>query len=230
MDELEPGLIDSLKRHWRALTIFTVLVIAGAIYFDRHFYPDVDIIEDDKVPVTPATPVAPPAEAGKPADKPADPQAQSVMSQAVTLDARPAAVIRGEGKWNEAPKLLAAALAKLTAAAGKAGLAVNGRPIAMFTKTDEQGFKFEAMAPLSKAPEGKPKLSDGVEIGSSPAGKALKFQHRGAYEEIDATYEAIAAYLDEKGVDTKDLIVEEFLTDFKGDDGTMDVDIYVFLK
>ncbi|MBI5012774.1 MAG: AraC family transcriptional regulator, partial [Methylocystis sp.] len=44
------------------------------------------------------------------------------------------------------------------------------------------------------------------------------------------TYEAIAAYLDEKGLDTKDLILEEYLTDFKGDDANVDVDIYVFLK
>lgn len=230
----EPGLVDSLKTHWRALTIFTILVAAAAIYAERHFFPDIDIVADENTPVAPATPVPPAAsDAGKSAEKsdasPADPQAQ-VMSQAVTIDARPVAVLKGEGKWDEAAKLLAAALAKLTAATNKAGLAVNGRPIAVFTRTDEQGFKFEAMAPLSKAPEGKPKLADGVEIGSSPSGKALKFQHRGAYDEVDATYEAIAAYLDEKGVDTKDLIVEEYLTDFKGDDASVDVDIYVFLK
>lgn len=237
-DELEPGLIDSLKRHWRALTVFTVLVAAAAIYMERHFFPDIDVVEDERAPVTPATPVPPATsdsgaakpDESKPADSTVDPQAQAVMSQAVTVDARPVALIKGEGKWDDAPKLLAAALVKLKAAVEKGGLTPGGRPIAVFTRTDEQGFKFEAMTPLKKAPEGKPKLADGVEIGSSPSGKALKFQHRGAYDEIDATYEAIAAYLDEKGVDTKDLIVEEYLTDFKGDEASVDVDIYVFLK
>jgi effector-binding domain-containing protein len=152
------------------------------------------------------------------------------MSETVTVDARPAAVLKGEGKWESAAKTLADALKKLNGAVAKAGLTTNGRPIAVFTKTDDSGFVFEAMAPLAAAPEGKPKLADGVEIAASPTGKALKFQHRGAYDEIDATYEAIAAYLDEKGLDTKDVIVEEYLTDFKGDDGNVDVDIYVFLK
>ncbi len=33
-----------------------------------------------------------------------------------------------------------------------------------------------------------------------------------------------------QGLDTKDLIIEEYLTDFKGEDANVDVDIYVFLK
>ena len=79
--------------------------------------------------------------------------------------------------------------------------------------------------------EGKPKLPEGVEIGSSPAGKALKFQHRGTYDEINSTYEAITAYLDEKGLDTKNVFIEEYLTDLKPeDDGVIEVDVYVFVK
>ncbi|MCX7900165.1 MAG: GyrI-like domain-containing protein, partial [Methylocystis sp.] len=224
-------------RHWRALTIFTVLVAAAAIWSEKHFFPDIDVIGDEGAPVTPATPVAPDnsADGDKSREKSedaksADPAAQAVMSQTVTIDSRPAAVLRGEGKWADSAKILAEALSKLKTAVSKAGLPVNGKPIAAFTKTDEAGFKFEVMMPLAKAPEGKSKLADGVEIGSSPSGKALKFQHRGSYDEIDATYEAIAAYLDEKGLDTKEMIVEEYLSEFKGDDGAVDVDIYVFLK
>lgn len=86
------------------------------------------------------------------------------------------------------------------------------------------------MLPLTAAPEGKLNLTDGVEIGASPSGKALKFQHHGAYEEIEATYEAIAAYLDEKGLDSKDLIIEEYIGELREDDENIDVDIYVFLK
>ena len=85
------------------------------------------------------------------------------MSQTVTVDARPAAVIKGQGKWEDAGKTVGEALAKLNEAVGKAGLAANGRPFAVFTKTDDTGFAFEAMAPLAAAPEGKPKLPEGVE-------------------------------------------------------------------
>lgn len=233
MDE-EPGLIDSLRTHWRALAIFTLLVASAAIFVERRFMPTGS--DDDEAPAKPAaTAPATPAPA-RPDDKaeaakPGTPElAPSVMSETVDVDARPALVLKGQGKWEDASKALSEALKKLNDAVAKAGLTSNGRPIAVFTKTDDAGFSFEAMAPLSAAPEGKAKLPEGVEIGASPAGKALKFQHRGAYDEIDATYEAIAAYLDEKGLDTKDLIIEEYLTDFKSDDASVDVDIYVFLK
>jgi effector-binding domain-containing protein len=238
MDE-EPGLIDSLRTHWRALAIFTLLVASAAIIAERRMFPG-DVEEEAPAASTATAPSAPaPAatpDAARPDEKaaetPAAPEspAASVMSETVSVDARPAAVLKGQGKWEDASKTLSEALKKLTAAVAKAGLATNGRPIAVFTKTDDAGFTFEAMAPLTAAPEGKPKLADGVEIGASPTGKALKFQHRGAYDEIDATYEAIAAYLDEKGLDTKDLIVEEYLTDFKSPDADVEVDIYVFLK
>ncbi|MFO1125863.1 MAG: GyrI-like domain-containing protein [Methylocystis sp.] len=254
MEDKEPGLLDSLRRHWRALAIFTILVAGASIYSERALFPGRGVEETDK-PIQSqepaATPtVAPrdkPAEEGgstpgeakpgeaKPAEAPppgsaVDESTQAVMSQTVTVDARPAAVIKGQGKWDNAAKTISEALAKLNDAVGKANLVVNGRPFAVFTKTDDAGFSFEAMTPLSAAPEGAPKLPEGVSIGASPAGKALKFQHRGAYDEIEATYEAIAAYLDEKGLDTKDMIIEEYLTDFKGDDANIDVDIYVFLK
>ncbi len=231
MDE-EPGLFDSLRAHWRTLAIFTLVVAAAAILAERRFFSGPEEGSEKPAATAPgaAKPEAAPEtkeEAGKPAAPDAAPP---VASETVMVDARPAAVLKGQGKWEGAAKTLSEAIKKLNAAVAKAGLAVNGRTIAVFTKTDDTGFVFEAMAPLSAAPEGKPKLADGVEIGSSPAGKAMKFQHRGAYDEIDATYEAIAAYLDEKGLDTKDLIVEEYLSDFKGDDAEVDVDIYVFLK
>jgi effector-binding domain-containing protein len=239
MDE-EPGLIDSLRAHWRTLAVFAALVAAVAILAERRFFAGPD--EEPEKPaatapggakpeVAPGAKEEPAPGAKEEAAKPATPDAApAVASETVVVDARPAAILKGQGKWEGAAKTLSEAIRKLNAAVAKAGLTVNGRTIAVFTKTDDTGFVFEAMAPLSVAPEGKPKLPDGVEIGASPAGKAMKFQHRGAYDEIDATYEAIAAYLDEKGLDTKDLIIEEYLTDFKGDDAEVDVDIYVFLK
>ena len=64
-----------------------------------------------------------------------------------------------------------------------------------------------------------------------PAAKAIKFLHRGAYDEIDSTYDLITAYLDEKGLEAKNLFVEEYLTDTKdSDDASLQADIYVFLK
>lgn len=227
MDE-ETGLIDRLRRHWQVVAIAALLIAAAGIVAQRRLSSGGG---EQATQEAPAAPDAAKPDAAKPEAAPATPDASAgVASETVMVDARPAAVLKGQGKWEGAAKTLSEAIAKLNGAVRKAGLTVNGKTIAVFTKTDDNGFTFEAMAPLSAAPEGKVKLSDGVEIGASPAGKAMKFQHRGSYDEIDATYEAIAAYLDEKGLDTKDLIIEEYLTDFKGDDAEVDVDIYVFLK
>jgi effector-binding domain-containing protein len=223
MDDLQ-----NQRPRWLALAAIAALVLAAAVFGARHFLSGPAVEEAEKPAAQAPAAAKPDAEAAKPGTP--DAAASSVASETVMVDARPAAVLKGQGKWEDSGKTLSEAIRKLTAAVAKAGLSVNGRPITVFTKTDDAGFTFEAMAPLSAAPEGKPKLTDGVEIGASPAGKALKFQHRGSYDEIDATYEAIAAYLDEKGLDSKDLIIEEYLSDFKGDDAEVNVDIYVFLK
>ncbi len=74
-------------------------------------------------------------------------------------------------------------------------------------------------------------LPPDVAVGTNPSGKALKFQHRGAYDDIDSTYEAITAYLDEKGLEARNVFVEEYLNDANGaDDANLALDIYVFIK
>lgn len=232
------NILESLRplaAQWRLLAALAVLIAFGSVYLERKLFP--------AAPPLPATASKPAGEAapgkapGTEAEKEAPPpdanaQAQAdIASQLSEVAARPVVVTKGEGVWDDAAKVLAEAMAKVGGAAAKAGLSPNGRPLAVFTETDDKGFKFEAMIPISKAPEGQPKLDPGFEIGSSPAGKALKFQHRGPYAEIDATYEAITAYLDEKNIDAKNLFVEEYLTDLKkGDDDKTEVDIYVFMK
>jgi len=230
--------MESLRRlasHWRVLAALAVLVAFGAIYIERKLFPPAPppLVGDAKAPERTAPGQSAPGEAA-PGEK-SEPQtgetAPDLSSQTLDVAARPVVVMKGQSGWDDAAKILAEAIDKVSAAAVKAGLSPNGRPLAVFTETDDKGFKFEAMVPLDKAPEGKPKIGEGLEIGSSPAGKALKFQHRGAYEEIEATYEAITAYLDEKNIDAKNIFVEEYLTDLKkADDEKTEVDIYVFMK
>jgi effector-binding domain-containing protein len=242
------GFLASLRvlaGRWKALLALAVVVAFAAIYLERKlFSASVPPIASASAQAQKQTPAAPPAsgEALKPGGEATEneappeastdmPPAESVSSQTVEVAARPVAALKGEAKWDDAPKALSDAIAKINAAVTKEGLTPSGRPLTVFTETNENNFHYEAMIPLAKAPEGKPKLADGVEIGSSPAGKALKFEHRGAYDEIDATYEAITAYLDEKGLDTKNVFIEEYLTDLKPEDESVaDVDIYVFVK
>jgi effector-binding domain-containing protein len=181
----------------------------------------------------PAAPAAPPTSppGGAPAPDAGNSSDDSSSGQSLQMVARPAAYIEGKANWSEGFSALMGAFSQITAELAKSGLAASGRPITVFTATDDTGFSYRAMIPIEKTPEGKTALSDAVKLGQTPAGKAMKFEHRGSYEDIDSTYEAITAYLDEKGLEADNLFVEEYLNEVKTpDDPNLQVDIYVLLK
>ena len=190
---------------------------------------------------TPA-PSAPSSAAPSPAAAPAPPAAPAPapsaasgdsgsMGETVDLTARPAAYLDGKAGRDEVYSAILDAIGAVRAEIGKAGLKPVDHPIAIFLEADDSGFKFRAAVPLAAAPDGKTQLSDAVKLGQTPVGKAMRFEHRGAYDDIDGTYEAITAYLDEKGVDAQDVFVEEYLNDVKSpEDPNLQVDIYVLLK
>lgn len=190
---------------------------------------------------TPTTPaLTSPAPTTPPPPTPAPPavpstgavtQPDTSISQTLDVPARPALILSGKSTWDDGFKTITAAFAKLNEALAKNSIAGGGHPLAVFTETDDTGFSFSAEIPLDKAPDGKVDLAQDVKIGETPSGKAMRFQHRGSYEEIDSTYEAITAYLDEKGLEARNLFAEEYLAAVKTpDDSALQVDIYVFLK
>jgi effector-binding domain-containing protein len=165
------------------------------------------------------------------AETPSDTSPETGAITAIELASRPALTLSGSAEWDEGLKAVTDALDKLRDEMAKAGLQPGGRPLSVFTETDDQGFKFTAMMPLVAKPATAPNLGQDVKLGETPAGKAMKFEHRGSYDDIDTSYEAITAYLDEKGLEAKNLFIEEYLTTPKSaDDTDLEVDIYVFLK
>jgi effector-binding domain-containing protein len=145
--------------------------------------------------------------------------------------ARPVIKISGQSSYDDAFKSIKASITTLQAAMGKASLKAAGHPITVFSEPDDKGFKYLAEIPLVAKPTGTLDLGPGVEIADSPSGKAIKFQHRGAYEDIDSTYDVITAYLDAKGMQVDNPYIEEYLTDLTtADDPNLQVDIYVFVK
>ncbi|HUI20427.1 MAG TPA: GyrI-like domain-containing protein [Methylocella sp.] len=181
------------------------------------------------VPASPG-PATAPSSPGDTGSKP--PPGVPDDSSAVTLEltARPVAYSSAHAEWTDGFKAVVSEIAKVDGAIKKAGLTQAGHPFALFLATDDKSFQFEAMVPIAEKPENK-ELSDGVKIGESPAGKAIKFLHRGAYDDIDSTYDLITAFLDEKGLESQNRFIEEYLTDTKEpDDANLEADIYVFLK
>ncbi|HSV00452.1 MAG TPA: GyrI-like domain-containing protein, partial [Roseiarcus sp.] len=173
---------------------------------------------------------AAPGDAAQPA-QPGSAPGEGSTGETVTLPARPFVYIEGKADKDEIYGSILNSLSAVKRDMDKANLAPAGRPIAVFVESDDTGFKYHAGYPISAAPEGKSSLSDTVKIGQTPSGKAMKFEHQGAYGDIDATYDAITAYLDDKGIDAQDTFIEEYANDVKDpDDPTLQVNIYVLLK
>jgi effector-binding domain-containing protein len=158
-------------------------------------------------------------------------QDETSPGETVELPARPFAYIEGKADRDEIYGAIRGSLVLVKQDMDKAGIKPAGRPLAVFVESDDTGFRYHAGYPLEASPEGKTSLSDATRIGQTPSGKAMRFEHQGSYADIDATYDAITAYLDEKGIDAQDSFVEEYANDVKeADDPALQVNIYVLLK
>lgn len=179
--------------------------------------PKTDTVPAPAAPqAAPATPATPPAAPTPPSatvqtlvPAPADPS----MPDKVELAAKPAALLRGAATWDDGFDKLTGAFAKLKDSMAANGIAITGKPIALFLETDDLGFRFEAQLPIERAPAERPSaLAADIRFGMTPAGTAWRFVHRAPYEDIDSTYEAITAYLDQRGIDAKETFIEEYVT------------------
>jgi len=150
----------------------------------------------------------------------------------VTLPAKPAAILSGSSTWEEAFATLKKAFQRIEDELAKAGIGPAGRPVTVFTQTDDDGFRYDAMLPIDRAPEDRPpNLSPDLRFGTTPSGRALRFVHRGPYDDIDSTYETVTAYLDAKTIEVKDFFVEEYVSDFtSADDASLEINIFVLPK
>jgi effector-binding domain-containing protein len=178
-----------------------------------------------------AAPVPPPARAttGLPTLVPAPADAAEVAE--VMLPGKPAAILSGTSTWEEGVDNLKKAFRKLDEELARAGMQASGRPLTVFTQTDDMSFRYDAMVPVAAVPDGRASLSPEVRFGRTPAGKALRFEHKGPYDGIDTTYETITAYLDLKGLTAEDAFVEEYATDLvDAADPALEVNIYAILK
>jgi len=133
------------------------------------------------------------------------------FGQEVKLAPKTIVYVSGSGTWDKAYDTLIEAFKKLDAYLDGAGLKASGPAMTIYTSTDDTGFDFKAAIPLAEPPKNPPGRE--ISVGQSPDGKVLKFVHRGSYDEMNQTYEAITNFLDEKGLDAKDLLIEEYLTD-----------------
>lgn len=133
------------------------------------------------------------------------------FGEQVTLPEGTIIYLQGHSNWDQAFDTLVDAFKSLKEYLDKQGIKATGPAMTIYTKTDDSGFTFRAALPIAAAPASPPKGD--IAVGPSPSGKALKFVHRGPYEAMDATYEAITNYLDDQQLEAKDLFIEQYATD-----------------
>ena len=149
-----------------------------------------------------------------PASAPASPSPLlpgDAFGEEVTLPERTIVYLKGHTNWDAAFETLVDAFKSLNEYLDKQGIKPNGPAMTIYTQTDDTGFSFEAAMPVAEAPKNPPKGD--IAVGKAPSGKALKFVHRGSYDAMDSTYEAITNYLDDKRLEAKDLFIEEYASD-----------------
>jgi effector-binding domain-containing protein len=173
--------------------------------------------------LSPATPQAPPF-----ATPPAATSDDS-FGEEVTLVEKTIVYIAGSGMWDSAFNTIIGGFKTVNGAMANLGLKASGAPMIIYTETDDTGFHFQAAVPVAQAPTGLE--NTGISVGKSPSGKALKFVHRGSYDDMDSIYELITNYLDEKQLEPKDMFVEQFMKDpITTPEDYLVIEVYVPLK
>jgi effector-binding domain-containing protein len=192
-------------------------------------------------PVPSATPAPAPAETKSPADPPSTAQTPATpppaaapvqtadpFGEQITLEPKKVVIVKGNANWDSAFDTLIESFKSLTALLAKQGIKSSGNSMIVYTSTDDTGFTYLAEIPVEADPKN---LTKDMSIGKSPDGKALKFVHRGSYDNMDNTYEAITNHLDDKKLEAKDTFIEEYITDpLKTAEDKLVINVYVPLK
>ena len=179
----------------------------------------------------PATPPAtPPAAAETPAAPPSAAPVQTAdpFGEEIMLAPKTVVILKGSANWDSAFDTLINSFKTLSTLLDKQNIKPAGNPMIVYTSTDDTGFTFLAEIPVDQEPKN---LTKAMSIGKSPEGKALKFVHRGSYDNMDNTYEAITNHLDDKKLEAKDTFIEEYITDpLSTEEDRLVINVYVPLK
>jgi effector-binding domain-containing protein len=155
--------------------------------------------------------------------------ADDPFGEQVTLTEQTVVYVSGSGQWDTAYETIVSAFKTVNGALDKLGVKPAGAPMTIYTETNDTGFKFRAAVPVKEAPT---LPQDGeIKVGKSPSGNALKFVHRGSYDAMDTTYEAITDHLEERKLEAKELFIEQYMKDpVTTPDDELVIEIFVPLK
>ena len=120
---------------------------------------------------------------------------------------------------------MAAAYTEISAFMNRAGIAMNGQPMAITRAWEEGSYQFDAAIPVDVIPE---YLDGNIMSGQSPAGPAVRAVHHGGYDELMPTYAKLAAYMSAHGLKQGTVSWEHYITD-PGTTEHRDMITYVYI-
>jgi effector-binding domain-containing protein len=217
---------DRRERRRTAMSPFKLILTLSVLTLSLSFTAEITSAQNS-APKPDASEPMPPPMSGPASPSPLQPG--DAFGEQVTLPDRTMVYLKGHTKWDTAFDTLVDAFKSLHEYLDKQNIKPAGPAFTVYTQTDDTGFSYEAALPITEIPKDPPK-SD-ITVGPAPSGKAYKFVHRGSYDAMDTTYEAITNYLDDKQLEVKDLFIEEYSTDpVKSDPDKLVVNVFVPVK
>lgn len=155
--------------------------------------------------------------------------------EVVSVSAKPVILTRGTAKAADNAAIsaaLGAANQKLLNYGMAHDLPIGGASLAITISHSVDGdWVFDAAMPLAEKPAKEIAEADGVKVGETYAGRAVKLTHKGPYNTMAETYARIRAYTKEKGLTEKTIAWEEYVGDpSETEDAELLTNVYVAVE
>lgn len=129
--------------------------------------------------------------------------------EVVDLQAQPTLVVRARAAVERLPEVLGPAWAAILGHAGQAGAEPNSAPFVAYHNMDMKDLDLEIGFTFPRPLAG----DENVQAGEVPAGKAAQCVHVGPYDQLRTTYQALEAWMSERGLKHAGPAYEYYLDD-----------------
>jgi effector-binding domain-containing protein/uncharacterized protein YndB with AHSA1/START domain len=155
--------------------------------------------------------------------------------EVVTVEAKPIILTRASAKAADNAAIsaaLGAANQKLLNYGMANELAIGGAPLAITISHSVDGdWVFDAAMPLSEKPAKAVAEADGVKVGDTYAGRAVKLTHKGPYNTMAETYARIREHIKAQGLTEKGIAWEEYVGDpSETEDSELLTNVYIAVE
>lgn len=145
----------------------------------------------------------------------------------VTLLSVPALAGNVSGDTRRIAELITARLRNMALAMGTVNLSAAGPTMVVFDQLSNSSFRAQIMIPLITKPDVAP---PSLSLAMTPAGKAVRIIHRGVYDDIDATYDELSSFIEDRDIAVEDVVIERYIGDVTAGPNARTIEILTLKK